>query len=75
MNKLRTKSGLLSHKTKEQCVYNKVFVTYGFHMASERPSPLKPKKIRIKKKMKIIAGDIIILHMCTENHNHIRYGF
>ena len=35
MNKLPTKSGLLFHKTQEQCVYNKVFVTYGFHMALE----------------------------------------
>ena len=21
------------------------------------------------------AGDIIILHMCTKNHNHMRYGY
>ena len=26
-------------------------------------------------KMKTIAGDIIILHMCIKNHNHIRYSF
>ena len=25
-------------------------------------------------KMKKIAGDIIILHMCTKNHNHMRYS-
>ena len=24
--------------------------------------------------MKKIAGDIIILHICTKNHNHMRYG-
>ena len=24
--------------------------------------------------MKKIAGDIIILHMCTKNHNHMRYS-
>ena len=24
--------------------------------------------------MKKIAGDIIILHMCTKNHNHMMYG-
>ena len=25
-------------------------------------------------KMKKIAGDITILHMCTKNHNQMRYG-
>ena len=25
-------------------------------------------------KMKKFAGDIIILHMCSKNHNHIMYG-
>ena len=25
--------------------------------------------------MKKFAGYIIILHMCTKNHSHIRYGF
>ena len=24
--------------------------------------------------MKKIAGDMIILHKCTKNHNHMRYG-
>ena len=24
--------------------------------------------------MKNIAGDIIIFHMCTKNHNHMRYN-
>ena len=24
--------------------------------------------------MKKFAGDIIILHMCTKNHNHMMYG-
>ena len=33
----------------------------------------KTRKIRILKKLKIIAGDIIILHMCNKNHNHMRY--
>ena len=36
----------------------------------------KPKKSEFrkneKKKKKKIAGDIIILHMCTKNHNHMR---
>ena len=34
----------------------------------------KTRKIRILKKWKKIAGDIIILHMCTKNHNHMRYS-
>ena len=34
----------------------------------------KNRKIRILKKRKKIAGDIIILHMCTKNHNHMRYS-
>ena len=37
------------------------------------PSFLKTQKIRILEKWKI-AGDIIILYMCTENHNPVRYG-
>ena len=34
----------------------------------------KTWKIRILKKWKKIAGDIIILHMCNSNHNHMRYS-
>ena len=35
----------------------------------------KTQKIRILKKWrKEIAGDIIILHMSTKNHNHMRYS-
>ena len=33
----------------------------------------KTKKIRILEE-KRIAGDIIILHMCTKNHNYMRYS-
>ena len=36
------------------------------------PPFLKIQKIRILKKWKKNASDIIILHMCTKNHNHIR---
>ena len=36
--------------------------------------PLKTQKIRILKIWKKIAGDIIILHKCTENYNHMRYS-
>ena len=34
----------------------------------------KPKKSECWKKWKKIAGDIIILHVCTKNHNHMRYS-
>ena len=44
---------------------------YGSFFALLHPS-LKMQKIRILKKK--IAGDIIILHMCTKSHNHMRYG-
>ena len=33
----------------------------------------KPKNQTFEK-MKIFTGDIIILHMCTKNHNHMRYS-
>ena len=36
---------------------------------------LKTKKIKILKKLKNIAGDIIILQMCTKNHDHMMYGY
>ena len=35
---------------------------------------LKNSKNQTFEKMKKIAGDIIILHMCNKNHNHIRYS-
>ena len=35
---------------------------------------LKNPKNQNFEKMKKIAGDIIILHMCTKNHNHMRYS-
>ena len=34
----------------------------------------KIQKIRILKKMKKTAKDIITLHMCTKNHDHMRYS-
>ena len=37
-------------------------------------TPLTALKIEIKKKKKKkMAGDIIILHKCTKNHNHMLY--
>ena len=35
---------------------------------------LKSPKNKIFEKMKKIAGDNIILAMCTKNHNHMRYS-
>ena len=32
-----------------------------------------PKNLTFEK-MKNFAGGIIILHMCTKNHNHLRYS-
>ena len=36
---------------------------------------LEKQKKQTFEKMKKIAGDIIILHMCTKNHNHMRYSY
>ena len=36
---------------------------------------LKTQKIKILKNMEKLPGDIIILHMCNINDNHIMYGF
>ena len=35
--------------------------------------PKNPKNQKFEK-MKNIAGDIIILHICTKNYNHMMYG-
>ena len=45
-----------------------------FYHTPPHPTLLKTKKIIILKKKKNIVGDIIILHMCTKNHNHMRYS-
>ena len=37
-------------------------------------NPLATRKIKIMKKWKKTPGDIIILHMCTINENHMMYG-
>ena len=34
----------------------------------------KPEKSGFWKKEKKIAGDIVILHMCTKSHNHMKYS-
>ena len=35
---------------------------------------LKNPKNQTFEKMKKFAGDIILLHMCTKHHNHMRYS-
>ena len=58
-------------------VYQKVWQTeignYGSFFALLHPLSKNPKNQNFEK-MKKIAGDIIIVHMCTKNHNHMRYG-
>ena len=34
----------------------------------------KNRKNQTLEKMRNVAGDIIILHMCSKNHNHLRYS-
>ena len=36
--------------------------------------PLTARKIKVKKKMKKVVGDIIILHICTKNYDQMMYG-
>ena len=44
------------------------------HMGRRWGTPQHFRKIRILQKGKKNAGDIIILHMCTKNDNHMRYS-
>ena len=37
-------------------------------------TPLATQKLKILKKWKKTPSDIIILHMCTRNDNHMMYG-
>ena len=37
------------------------------------PPPNSPKNKTLKKKKKKTPGDIIILHNCTKNHDHMLY--
>ena len=45
------------------------------HFLPFYPLPPKNPKNQNFEKMKKIARDIIILHMCIKNDNHMRYGF
>ena len=49
-------------------------VIMGHFLPFYTPPPKKPKKQNFEK-MKKVTGDIIILHKCTKNDNHMRYGF
>ena len=45
-----------------------------WHLLMSFEKPKKSEFWKNEKKKKKIAGDIIILHMCTKNHNHVRYS-
>ena len=47
------------------------FVIFGYFLHFDSLNHLKN---RIFEKMKKLPGDIIILHMCTINENHMMYG-
>ena len=53
-------------------VWQTEIVNYGSFFALS--PPVKSQKIKISKNWKIFAGDIIILHMWTENQNHMKYS-
>ena len=36
-------------------------------------TPLTAQKMKISQKMKRTTGDVIILHQCTKNHDHMLY--
>ena len=44
-----------------------------FALLPQPPPPNSPKNKNFKKMMKT-TGDIIILHKCTKNHDHILYA-
>ena len=57
-------------------VQQTIFCHFGPFLALSPPSPLPPDNLENQnfEKLKKIAGDIIILHMCTINDNHLMYG-
>ena len=53
-----------------------VIFHFGLFFAIPPPHPPKqPKKSKIFKKIKKMAGDNIILHMCTKNYDQMMYGY
>ena len=53
-------------------VQHRIFFIILGHIFALLP-PNSPKNENIKKKMKNMTGDIIILHKCTKNHHHMLY--
>ena len=53
---------------------DRIFCHFGLFFGLLPPPPLTTQKIKIKKKMKKVPGDIIIIHMCHINDNHMKYG-
>ena len=52
-----------------------IFLSFWSVFLQFHPLPRPPAKKEQKiEKMKKLAGDIIILHMCTINNNHLIYG-
>ena len=55
--------------------HNKVCCHSGLHFAPLSPFlPFNNPENQNFEKMKNMPGDIIILHMCTINENHMIYG-
>ena len=52
------------------CMTDVIIFNFGLFFAL---LPLNSPKKKIKKKMKITSGDIIILHMYTKSHDHMLY--
>ena len=74
---------IISH----MCTKNQNHIRYGFSDTEWKKqislsfwvsfcpfTPLTIQKIKILKKRKKPSGDVIILHMCAKNHNHIMYA-
>ena len=54
---------------------DRIFCHFGPFFALLPPPPLNNQKNQNFEKMKKKPGDIIILHMCTKNHDHMLYRF
>ena len=52
---------------------DRIFVILDHFLISD-PPPVDPENQNFEK-MKKMTGDIIVLHMCTKNDDHMIYGF
>ena len=52
---------------------NRIFCHFGPFFALLPPPPNNPKNQNFEK-MEKASGDVIILHLCTKNHNHMMYA-